>query len=155
MNILAGMSGLKAAADMTRALRDGLKAGTVKPDEIGGRIGEIYDYIIDSKDALVTAKEDLDTLKEQIKGLRDTSDLAARLDYDGKVYWLPNGDKWEGPFCPHCWDADKQLVRLDHQRTRYADPLDASFHCHVHKHNITTRARPNVVSRQPPQSNML
>jgi hypothetical protein len=39
MNILVGMSGLKAAADLTKALRDGIKAGLIKPDEIAGRIG--------------------------------------------------------------------------------------------------------------------
>jgi len=81
MNILAGMSGLKAAADMTRALRDGLEAGSIKQDEIAGRIGEIYDYIIDSKDALVDAKEEIENLKAQVASLeggpRTCPELAA------------------------------------------------------------------------------
>ena len=52
MSILSGMTGLKAAADLTRMLRDGLKTGQVRGDDIAGRIGEIYDYIVDSKDDL-------------------------------------------------------------------------------------------------------
>jgi hypothetical protein len=148
------MSGLKAAADMTRALRDGLKAGTVKADEIAGRIGEIYDYVIDSKDALVTAKEQIDALKTQIRSMEDIAALAARLDFDGKVYWLPKDDKWEGPFCAQCWDEMRKLIRMDHQCVQSFNPLDASFHCYVHQRGLTTRARPNVIPPQPPNADL-
>jgi hypothetical protein len=34
-------------------LRDAVKSGGIKDDEISGRIGESYDYIIDSKAALI------------------------------------------------------------------------------------------------------
>jgi hypothetical protein len=64
MTIAAGLSGLKAAADMIKMLRDGLKAGSIKPDEIAGRIGEIYDYIIDSRVALNDAQEEIRSLKQ-------------------------------------------------------------------------------------------
>ena len=53
MTIAAGLSGLKAAADLTRILRDGLKSGQITVDQLSGRIGEIYDYIINSKDHLL------------------------------------------------------------------------------------------------------
>src|SRR5271157_6398630 len=129
MDIVAGMSGLKAAAEMTKALRDGLKRGGIRPDEIAGRIGEIYDYIIDSKAALVDAKEENEALKAEIKTLKDAQVLAASLQHDGKVYWIARGDKWDGPFCSRCWDDNGKLIRLDHQRARLSDPQDASFWC--------------------------
>ena len=69
MTIAAGLSGLKAAADMTKMLRDGLKAGSIKPDEIAGRIGEIYDYIIDSRVALNDAQEEIRSLKQQLDSM--------------------------------------------------------------------------------------
>ncbi len=62
MNIVAGLGGIKAAAEMTKALRDGIKAGQIKADEIAGRIGEIYDYIIDSKAALIEAQSEIKAL---------------------------------------------------------------------------------------------
>jgi len=44
---------------------------------------------------LVPAKEQIDALKTQIRSMEDIAALAARLDFDGKVYWLPKDDKWE------------------------------------------------------------
>jgi hypothetical protein len=150
MNILAGLSGLKAAAEMTKALRDGIKVGTIGADELAGRIGEIYDYIIDSKAALVDAKEENEALKAELKALKDIQALAASLQHDGKVYWIARDDRWDGPFCSRCWDDTGKLVRLDHQRVRHDDPQDVSFWCPVDKANITTRMRPTVVPGQAP-----
>ena len=97
MNIAAGLSGLKAAADITKMPREGIKAGSIKGDEIAGRIGEIYDYIIDSKAALVDAKEENEALKAVLKSLKDTQSLAASLEHDGKVYWIARGEKGMAP----------------------------------------------------------
>lgn len=63
-------------ADLTKSLRGGLKTGQIKPDEIAGRIGEIYDYIIDSKAALVEAQEESLQLTDQIRKLQDATELA-------------------------------------------------------------------------------
>lgn len=51
------MAALKTAADLTRSLREAAKAGSLKPDEFAGRVAEVYDYIIDSKEALLSAQE--------------------------------------------------------------------------------------------------
>ncbi len=144
MNIAAGMTALKAGADLTRTLRDGLKSGTIKGDEIAGRIGEIYDYIVDSKDALLDAKDEIENLKTQLKAANDLTELAARLDFDGHVYWLRAEDKWEGPFCPVCWDGNRQLVRLEHGRANH-DSMLGSFDCNIHCRHFTTKLRPNAI----------
>jgi hypothetical protein len=144
MNIAAGMTALKAGADLTRSLRDGPKAGTIKGDEIAGRIGEIYDYIVDSKDALVDAKDEIENLKTELKAAKDITDLVTRLDFDGHVYWLRTADKWDGPFCPVCWNGTRQLVRLEHGRAN-RDPALASFDCNIHCRLFTTKLRPNAI----------
>jgi hypothetical protein len=38
----------------------------LKPEEIPFRMGEIYDYIVDSKDALVDAKDEISKLKAEL-----------------------------------------------------------------------------------------
>jgi hypothetical protein len=151
VTILAGLGGLKAAADMIRALRDGLKAGTINGDEIAGRVGEIYDYIIDSKDALVDAKDEIEMMKKELADLRETRSLGASLQHDGKVYWIPKGGRWDGPFCSRCWDVDGKLVRLDHQRDRPADPQHADFFCPNHREDFTTRPRPLAIDDHSPE----
>jgi hypothetical protein len=66
MDIASGLAALKTASDLTRSLRDAVKSGGIKDDEISGRIGEIYDYIIDSKAALIDASEEIHNLKGQV-----------------------------------------------------------------------------------------
>src|SRR5260370_32586616 len=109
MNISAGLSGLKAAAEMTKMLRDGLKAGSIKPDEIAGRIGEIYDYILDSKVALVDAHEEIAALKEKIRSFNTD----ALVFLDSEVYWEKRSDnKYDGPLCPVCWGIDHKRLPM-------------------------------------------
>jgi hypothetical protein len=66
MDIATGLSALKTSTDLLRALREKLKSGEVKGEEVIGRIGEIYDYIVESKDALVDAKDEIYALKEKL-----------------------------------------------------------------------------------------
>jgi len=63
MDVAVGLSALKTAADLTRALRDAAKAGSLKPDEFAGRIAEVYDNISDSKEALLSAQETISQLR--------------------------------------------------------------------------------------------
>jgi DNA repair exonuclease SbcCD ATPase subunit len=65
MEIASGLSALKTAADLARALRDAAKAGSLKSDEFAGRIAEVYDYISDSKEAVLDAQETISQLREE------------------------------------------------------------------------------------------
>lgn len=68
MEIASGLSALKTAADLARALRDAAKAGSLSPDEFAGRIAEVYDYISDSKEALLSVQENISKLNAEIEG---------------------------------------------------------------------------------------
>ncbi|MDP8980053.1 MAG: hypothetical protein M3O35_05615 [Acidobacteriota bacterium] len=127
--IVAGISGLKAAADLTRSIRDGLKSSQIKPDEIAGRIGEIYDYIIDSKAALLDAQEEIQRLHTQIHSFQDDKDFKESLKYDPiGVYRrrLANGE--EQIYCSACLDTDNKRVRtMKDMSTR-----PATLRCDIH-----------------------
>ncbi len=140
MDILTGMSGLKTATDLLRSLRDALKSGQIKPDEVAGRIGEIYDYIVESKDALVDAKDEIQELKDKLSSLEHTKEVNDSLEFDGKVYWKK--DDPDHPFCPTCWDVNKQLVRLSQwdEPAQYGGVWKTHYRCHVHKLDFFVRA---------------
>jgi hypothetical protein len=106
MDIVAGLSGLKTAADLTRTLREALKSSQLKPDEISGRIGEIYDYIVDSKDALIDAKEEIVRLQDEITKLRDIGD---NFELRDNVYWRKGT---RDAYCPLCLGATGRAVPL-------------------------------------------
>jgi hypothetical protein len=96
MTIATGLSALKAAADLVRALRDAAKAGSLKPDEFAGRIAEVYDYITDSKEAVLCTEEEISQLKAENERLKT-------FVFHHSVSWRTLADGTEdGPFCPVC-----------------------------------------------------
>lgn len=128
MNILAGMSGLKAAADMTKALRDAIKSGQIKADEIAGRIGEIYDYIIDSKAALLDAQEEMTKLRAEVQALNDEKEFRDGLTYDDAIGVYRRSDKAGRRmeiYCAACLDQHNKRIRV-------TENADGVLHCHVH-----------------------
>jgi hypothetical protein len=115
MSLATGLSALSAATNLTRSLRDGLKSGTIKGDEISGRIGEIYDNIVDSKDALVEARDEIQQLKTQLSSFNDRRHIDSELHHDGYVYWRKHSDgNTSGPYCVFCWKKENCLVPLTH-----------------------------------------
>src|SRR5258708_5686714 len=115
MNIAAGLSGLNAAVTMTKALRDLAKAGELKPEEIPFRIGEIYDYIVDSKDALVDAKDEISKLKTELDILKRDRDVFL----EGGVNWETRADdRYDGPLCPSCWGLNNKRHPLIKNESR-------------------------------------
>lgn len=130
MDIMAGLGALKAATDLTRSLRDRAKSGEVKPDEIAGRIGEIYDYIVDSKDSLVDAKDTIAALREENRRLKEKLHQKASVSYHEGAIWqkLESGAE-DGPFCPSCWTDE-----LLHRGTiSYVEGGFVRIHCGRHK----------------------
>ncbi len=87
---------MKTAADLARSIRDAAKAGSLKSDEFAGRVAEVYDYIIDSKEALLSAQEQGTRLQAENEKLRICV-------FHHSVNWrrLPDGSE-DGPFCPVC-----------------------------------------------------
>jgi hypothetical protein len=129
MNIATGLGALKAATDMARILRDRLKSEEVKPDEVAGRIGEIYDYIVDSKDALVDAKDEVQEMKDRLRVMEERLSIREMPFHDG-AYWLRKDDgAEEGPFCPSCW-SDGRILRAEINSVRDGQ---VQFYCKRHQ----------------------
>jgi hypothetical protein len=146
--IATGLSGLKAAAEMTKMLRDGLRAGQVKAEDIAPRIGEIYDYIIDSKAALYDAQEQLGVMNDRIRQLIDNSHIAEQLISEGSAYFRMVGDKKVGPFCTACWDDTQKLVRITYGGlTKNGGGWFDEYRCPLHpKHPFLMSPRPAAVA---------
>ena len=135
MTLIGGLSGLSTAATLIRTLREGLKSGEMKQDEVAGRIGEIYDYIVDSKDALVDAKEEIERLKSELREIHRNADISSHLKFDGSVYWrIDGGDIVSGPYCSGCWDNNRKLVNLQRYETDSFGQIGkrTRYKCSVH-----------------------
>jgi hypothetical protein len=125
MNIAAGIAALKAAGDLTKSLRDAAKAGELKPDEFAGRVGEIYDYIIDSRAAVVDAQDEIGTLRKKLAALNDEKEFQESLKFDAAGIYRRQGRDGEELYCSACLDENRQRIRLT-AGTR------GISRCHVH-----------------------
>jgi len=119
--IAAGFASLRTAAELTRLTRDALKSGA-DPADLAGRIAEIYDYIIDSKQALLAAQEELTRTMAEIERLRS-------FRFHHSVSWRIISDGSEdGPFCPICV-AQQTDMRLMIRNVVPADQSVWLFSC--------------------------
>ncbi|HEY4360108.1 MAG TPA: hypothetical protein VGN17_04040 [Bryobacteraceae bacterium] len=149
-NFLAGLSALKTGTDLLRVLRDAAKSGELKPDEFASRVGEIYDYIVDSKDALVDAKDEIQELKTRIQALENHQQIDGELKHDGYVYWRDHPDgKRTGPYCVYCWTRDGTLVPMTHISGTFGGTKPSRrFDCAIHETVLVPTGEP--VPESPP-----
>ena len=112
MSIVVGLSALAAAANLTKTMRDAAKSGTIKPDEFAGRVGEIYDYIIDSKAALVDAQEEMLQLQAKLRAFEDDKEFKAGLEFHPDGYYRRKGAGGDEFYCSACLDINNKRSRL-------------------------------------------
>jgi hypothetical protein len=141
MDIATGLSALKTSTDLLRALRDRLKSDDVKREEVIGRIGEIYDYIVESKDALVDAKDEIHQLKDKLRNKtmyeHRFNAVWRRIDEGGYI----------GPFCPIC-HADGKDIPLKWSSHSNFDGTAIGMTCQVfHQDGKMNKALVYIVPR--------
>jgi hypothetical protein len=91
---------------------------------------ELYKKVLDLQTEVLKLFEENSKLKETVKSLEDTLAVKETLVHDQNAYWIPIDDGTrrnlrDGPFCAHCWDNDRKLVRLHHG--------DVSWWCLTHR----------------------
>jgi hypothetical protein len=110
---------------LTRSLREAAKSGSLKADEFAGRVGEIYDYIIDSKAAFLDAQQEVLALREKISAFNDDRQFRESLEFNVAGWYRRTGPRGEELYCSACLDLDSKRVRL-------TAGSYASNHCHIH-----------------------
>lgn len=119
----------------------------MRPEEIAGRIGEIYDYIVDSKDALVEAKDEIQSLKTKLQIINDRREISNQLTHDGYVYWRKHPDGIRtGPYCVFCWEKEDKLVPLTHIPGTYGSYASKQYKCCSHGSVLIPTRGPGAVN---------
>ncbi len=68
--------------------------------------------LTDLKEQNLKLREENLAFKEQIKELEEKLKIKEQLEFDGRMYWLKNGDTKEGPYCHLCYERDNKLIHL-------------------------------------------
>jgi hypothetical protein len=83
-----------------------------------GKIDE-YQKILELLDDSLKNREKIEALLSENKQLKEQLAVAGEIVFENNAYYLGQ----DGPFCMHCYDDDKKLIRLP-ERLEFS-----SLHC--------------------------
>jgi hypothetical protein len=116
MNVPPSLSAAAAASQILSNALSSLKvlrerAQTSKDSDLKGRISDIYDTVLELKEAVMLVTDENKELKRKVEELeRPAEKRVPRLRQVGACNYYFVGD--EGPFCQPCHDRDDKLVPL-------------------------------------------
>ena len=77
-----------------------------------GRNEEAAKQILKLREAALDLQEENLALREEIQKLRDEKNNRGSVELSAGVYWRIEGSEQVGPFCPRCYNEDRQLSQL-------------------------------------------
>jgi hypothetical protein len=127
-SLSAALASLKVIVDLTKSTKDAQLAMTISSE-----IASIQGKLIDVQQQTLALQDENSQLKEEIRNLKDTSALRARLHFHNGAIWEQEEDGGEaGPYCSSCWTEGKlrlgQVVSVGRGIVR--------FRCHEHSHSF-------------------
>lgn len=75
----------------------------------------------------IALKDEIDRLKIRVQTFEDILYLAKNLYKEKDFYWLRTAGVKQGPFCPHCYETEGGLIRLEKTRSGILCP-----YCQTH-----------------------
>ena len=101
----------KTAVDIAKFIKN--SSGTLDKSGQKLKLAELIEALADIKMETAEIKSLIIEKDEKILALENQLRLKNDLIYEAPYYLIDNGEnKKEGPFCQKCYDADKQLIRL-------------------------------------------
>jgi chromosome segregation ATPase len=105
-SISTGIDAVKKLADLA------MKTQNIDLQE---GILELREQLLFAKESLLNAREEISDLKEENRSLtkqleKSKETAAIEMEVKRSLYYVKSSG--DGPFCPRCFDVDKQQVRL-------------------------------------------
>ena len=127
MNGSQAIGTIGALLTLVKQIRPLIEGVTNK--ELNENLLEFQQKLLDLQIALAQLNQTNMGLQAEVVELQQQLSVKETLTYDGHVYWSNKEGKKDGPFCPLCWDKEKQLVHLS---KRYMDARPYGY-CSLHK----------------------
>jgi len=132
LSITAGISAAKTGLDLLRGVRELLKQDSVDRNEISNRLSELQELLSDAKTSLSDAQDENREIQSRVNELERLWDFGKDLQPKHGVYWK---DKY--PYCPSCWEANRQPIRLSGPEPGRFRVQDNNWICPIHKATYT------------------
>ena len=80
-----------------------------------GSTQEAKEKILELREAVLELQEENLELKEKLSMLKTQLQKECNMTFDGDFYWIGEGKKKEGPFCPKCFENRGLIKRIREQ----------------------------------------
>jgi len=104
------LSSLKAATEIAKLIKD--SDVSLEKAESKLKLAELISALADAKIEVTEIQQVLLEKDAEVRDLKAKLEVRAKLQWEKPYYWLIDGTEKDGPFCQHCYDKNRELIRL-------------------------------------------
>jgi len=127
--IAAALGSIKAATDIAKLLKE--SSLSLEKAELKLKFAELISALADAKIEMSEIQELVLEKDRSIRELQEALNVQEALEWEDPYYWHVKDGKREGPYCQHCYDNQKKLIRLQ------GDAEDGYWECKACKNSYT------------------
>lgn len=101
---------IKTAFDVAKMIND--SAITFDKAETKLKLADLISTLAEAKIEISNIQELIIEKDKTISSLKKLLDINDNLKWDQPYYWIEKDGLKDGPYCQHCWDNNKKLIRL-------------------------------------------
>jgi len=91
---------------------------------------ELQEAIMTLREEVVALQEKNIGLVEELRDLKAQQQIMDEMIYEDGMYWRVKDKAREGPFCQQCFDANVQVIRLQHNpETEFTEAYHSCHTC--------------------------
>ena len=124
------LGSLKAATDIATFFRQ--SDLSLEKAEAKMKLADLISALADAKIEASQVQQELHNKDREISDLKEQLRVRESLFWEQPYYWSQTGGNREGPFCQHCYDGERKLVRLQGNGRGF-------WECKVCKNNYTDK----------------
>lgn len=104
------LSSLKTATEIAKLIKD--SDISLEKAESKLKLAELISALADAKIEVTEVQQVLLEKDAEVRELKTQLEVKTKLQWESPYYWLIENSKKDGPFCQHCYDKNRELIRL-------------------------------------------
>ena len=109
-SVAAVLGNIKTATEIAKLVKD--SGASLDKAETKLKLAELIEALADAKLDVVGLQEKLALADSTIKQLEAELKVKESIRWSEPLYWLDGQSASDGPFCQHCYDSARKLIRL-------------------------------------------
>lgn len=104
------LSSLKTATEIAKLIKD--SDVSLEKAESKLKLAELISALADAKIEVTEVQQVLLEKDAEVRELKAQLEVKTKLKWEKPYYWLIDDSQRDGPYCQHCYDKSRELIRL-------------------------------------------